>query len=273
MKDESKIFTLITGASTGLGKALAIECASRKMNLILVSLPGERLPHLCKWLKSEYKVSVYWYEIDLTLKNAPYELSNWINDNFSIKIIINNAGIGGTMPFDQSPIKFIDDIIQLNIRVVSVLTRLLIPELKRHKRAYILNVASMAALYPMPYKSVYPASKAFVYHFSRGLHEELRQTSIRVCVLNPGPIMTNSDVINRILKQGYLGRLGLLPKKRIARIAICSMLRERKVIVPGLFNKIYLVLVKFFPSCIVLPLLSMQLRKECHTVPDHRVAV
>jgi hypothetical protein len=262
MKSKSKIFTVITGASTGLGKELAIECASRKMNLILASLPGEKLPYLCNWLKSEYKISIHYYEIDLTRKNAPYELFDWINDNYSVNVIINNAGIGGTMPFDQSSVKFIDDIIQLNIRAVSVLTRLLIPELKQHKRAYILNVASMAAFCPMPYKSVYPASKAFIYHFSRGLHEELRGTSIRVSVISPGPIMTNSDVISRILKHGFWGRIGLVTAKRIARIAIRSMLKERIVIIPGFFNKIYVVLVRLIPASIVLPLLSMQFRKE-----------
>ncbi|MFC2126217.1 SDR family NAD(P)-dependent oxidoreductase [Bacteroidota bacterium] len=262
MENGSKYFTLITGASTGLGKELAIECASRKMNLILVSLPGENLPCLCKLLKSEYKVIVQCYEIDLTLKNAPYKLFSWINDQFSLKIIINNAGIGGTIPFDQSSIKFIDDIIQLNIRAVSVLTRLLIPELKKHSRAYILNVSSMAAYSPMPYKSVYTASKAFIYHFSRGLREELKGTSIRVSVLNPGPIMTNSDVIARILKQGFWGRIGLVTAKRIARIAIRSMLKERTVIIPGFFNKIYLVLVRLIPVSIVLPLIAMKLRKE-----------
>lgn len=263
MKDHSKIFTLITGASTGLGKALAIECAKRKMDLILVSLPGENLPQLCNWLRAEYHITVHCYEIDLTSEVAPYTLFGWIKDNYSVRIIINNAGIGGTMPFDQSPVEFIENVIQLNIRAVSVLTRLLIPELKQHDKAYILNVASIAAMCPMPYKSVYPASKAFIYHFSRGLHEELKSSSIRVCVLTPGPIKTNSDAIKRILKQGFLARLVLLPTEKVARIAIRSMLKERSVIIPGLFNKIYLLLVKMVPDSIVLPLMSMTLRKEC----------
>lgn len=262
MKDRSEIFTLITGASTGLGKELALECASRRMNLILVSLPGEELPQLCRRIKAEFDVLVYCYEIDLTLKKAPYELFNWINSNFSVRIIINNAGMGGTMPFDQSPIQFIENVIQLNVRAVSILTRLLIPKLKQHNKAYILNVASMAALYPMPYKSVYPASKAFVYHLSMGLREELRQGSIHVCVLNPGPIMTNSEVVSRIIKQGFIARMGLLPTSRIARIAISSMLKKKSIIIPGFFNKVYLLMVKIIPSYIILPLLSMQLRKE-----------
>jgi short-subunit dehydrogenase len=147
--------------------------------------------------------------------------------------------------------------------VVSILTRLLIPELKQHDKAYILNVASIAAMCPVPYKSVYPASKAFIYYFSRGLREELRHSSIRVSVITPGPIKTNSDAIRRIHKQGFLARLVLLPSERVARIAISSMLKERSVIIPGLFNKIYMLLVKMVPDSIVLPLMSMKLRKEC----------
>jgi len=262
MKHRSNTFTLITGASTGLGRELAFECASRHMNLILVSLPGEDLPQLCEKIRVDYQVAVYCYEIDLTRRNAPYELFGWISENFSVSIIINNAGMGGTMPFEQSPIQFIENVIQLNVRAVSILTRLLIPMLKQYKNAYILNVASMAALYPLPYKSVYPASKAFIYHLSRGLHEELRQDSIRVCVLNPGPIMTNSEVVSRIIKQGFIARMGLLPTRRIARIAISSMLKNKSVIIPGFFNKVYFLVVRLIPSYIMLPILSMRLRKE-----------
>ena len=116
MKNISKTYTLITGASTGLGKELAMECAKRKMNLILVSLPKEKLAELCNQVSTQYGISASYYEIDLTQKNAPFKLIDWVKNNFLVNIIINNAGVGGTYPFDKSPIEYIDTIIQLNIR-------------------------------------------------------------------------------------------------------------------------------------------------------------
>jgi len=259
---KNNLFTLITGASTGLGKELAIECARRKMNLILVSLPGENLPELCAQLSGKYQVVVCHYEIDLTDKEQVERLAAWVIANFSVNVLINNAGIGGTRSFETTPTDYIDRLIQLNIRATSLLVRLLIPELKMHRKAYILNVSSMAAFAPLPYKTIYPASKAFIYHFTRGLKAELRNTNIRVSVVNPGPILTNPDVVKRILKQGALARLALIPASSIARISIHNLIRGKAVIIPGYLNRINVFLMSLIPSGIRLSLSTRVIRRE-----------
>jgi uncharacterized protein len=262
MKTTNNLFTLITGASTGLGKELAIECARRKMNLILVSLPGENLPELCAQLSAKYQVVACHYEIDLADKDQVERMAEWVIANFAVNVLINNAGIGGTRSFETTPTDYLDRLIQLNIRATSLLVRLLIPELKMQRKAYILNVSSMAAFSPLPYKTVYPASKAFVYHFTRGLKAELRNTSIRVCVVNLGPIMTNPDVVKRILKQGALARLALIPASAIARISIHNLIRGKAIIIPGYLNRVNVFLMGLIPSGIRLSLSSRVIQRE-----------
>lgn len=262
MKTKNKLFTLITGASSGLGKELAIECARRKMNLILVSLPGENLPQFCVNLAEKYQVIACPYETDLTDKMRVEKLAEWVIANFPVNVLINNAGVGGTRLLETTPTDYIDRLIQLNIRATSLLVRLLIPELKMHRKAYILNVSSMAAFSPLPYKTVYPASKAFVYHFTRGLKAELKNTSIRVSVVNPGPIMTNPDVVARIQKQGALARLALISAPAIARISIAELIRGKAVIIPGYLNRINVSLMSLIPSGIKLSLSTRIIQRE-----------
>jgi short-subunit dehydrogenase len=262
MKKDEKAYTLITGASKGLGKEIAYECARRGNNLILVALPGEDLKGFCRYLELKYKISASCYETDLTKNNAPLELTYWVKKNFSVNILINNAGVGGTIPFGECSADYMDKIILLNIRALTLITRQMLSELKKHSRAYILNVASLAAFSPIPFKTVYPASKAFVYSFSRGLQEELKGTSVRVSVLCPGQIMTNHDAEERIKRLGLLGRFGLLPADKIARIAISSLLNDKKIIIPGILSKVNLFIIKALPSGIRIHLFARLVRKE-----------
>ncbi|MBN1925874.1 MAG: SDR family NAD(P)-dependent oxidoreductase, partial [Prolixibacteraceae bacterium] len=125
--------------------------------------------------------------------------------------------------------------------------KLLVPNLSRQSGAYILNVASMASFCPIPLKTVYPASKVFVYFFSRSLYYELKRKNIFVSVLHPGPMKTNPEVSRNIDFQGVVGKMGLLPTSRLSKIAISALFNKQAVIVPGLLNKITWVLMKVMP--------------------------
>jgi short-subunit dehydrogenase len=254
--------TLITGASSGLGRELAIECARRKRNLLLIALPGRNLDEFCEQLSANYSIQAYAFEGDLTDKDFIYRLVKEILEKYRVNFLINNAGMGGTVPFQEASVEYLDAIIQLNVRATSILTRLLLEELKSHPRAYILNVSSMAAFSPIPYKTIYPASKAFVYSFSRGLSEELKGTPVRVAVLNPGPILTNPDVITRIMRQGIFGKMGLLTAGTISRITLSAIFEGKHVIIPGFFNNFNHWLMKFFPESFRLRILGNVIQRE-----------
>lgn len=229
-------FALITGASQGLGRAFAFEFAKRKTNLILVSLPNENLSGVVAQL-TDFQIVVHYFETDLSLRENVEALSQKINADFLVQFFINNAGRGGTMAFEDAGLGYLDGIIQLNITATVLLTRLLLPNLRQQKQAYILNVSSMAAFSPIGYKTVYPASKAFIRHWSLGLREELRETNVAVCAVYPGPMATNPEVSQRILRQGWKGGIGLFSPEKVAEIAVRQMLRKRSTIVLGFANR------------------------------------
>jgi uncharacterized protein len=262
-------YTLITGASLGLGREFAIACAKRNMNLILISLPGEKLPVLAEYIAFRYRVKVVYFELDLTNKESLLRLHDSINRQYAVNMMINNAGFGGSRMFECSPLEYLDNMIQLNIRALSLLTRLMIGNLKQQPRAWIMNISSMAAFSPMPFKTLYPASKAFVYYFSRGLAEELKDTRISVSVVHPGPMMTNDEVSSRIRKQGFSGRICLLSAERIAGFSLDEMLKGKKVIIPGFLNRINRILLKLVPLSLQMSFLSGIVRRELghETIP------
>ena len=244
---QKKIYSIVTGASQGLGRSFAEELAERGKNLILVSLQGEGLKELGNDLAGRYRISVECYETDFSKQNSVYEFAHWVNANFQVDTLVNNVGIGGTGAFAETEAEYLDSIIHINVRTVSLLTRLLLGNLGRQDKSYILNVASLASFSPIPYKTVYPASKAFVYFFSRTLHEELKGSNIFVSVVHPGSMMTNERVTQNIIKQGWIGKMGLLPTERIAKISIRQMYRFDSLIIPGFLNKINWMIMKILP--------------------------
>ena len=256
------VYTLITGASTGLGKEIAIEYARRHHNLILVALPGRNLQQLCEELECLFGIHAVSLECDLTDETALNELAGYVTSNFSVNQLVNNAGIGGTRRFTEVSCEYLDKIIHLNIRATTMLTRLMLPELLHHDKALIINVASMAAFGPIPYKTIYPASKAFIYSFSRGLSKELQGTGVSVVVVNPAQILTNPDVTLRLINHGILGKIGLLTAGKIARIVLEGVEKGKEVIVPGLMSKLNRILIKWVPESLRLSLMEKVCRKE-----------
>lgn len=254
-----ELYNVVTGASQGLGRAFAYELARRNQNLILVSLPDQNLRELGKELQNCFLIKVHIYEIDLTEKENVLTLGNWINANFSIKMLINNAGMGGTERFEKASINDINNIIQLNVMATSLLTRQVLPNLQRCGKAYILNVSSLAAFSPIAYKTVYPASKAFVHSFSRGLYEELKNTNVFVSVVNPGPMKTNADVIKRIDSQGFFAKMTSLDPGKVAVFCLNRIQKRDTVIMVNHFSWLFL---QVLPIWIKLPMLSKKIRKE-----------
>ena len=246
---DNRYYTLITGASEGLGKALAIECAGRKMNLLLVALPGPELYSLAAFIQRNYHVDVIIFEKDLCEEESCTELANEINAlNLRINILINNAGIGGTFLFEDRDIQFYEKLIKLNVLATTIITRLLLENLKRCPESYILNVGSMASYFYLPKKHAYGASKSFIYSFSRSLHGELKKDNVHVGVLCPGGVNTNVSVTLMNKTSKGLAKMSILNPEHVAPIAINGLLSKKAVIIPGRVNKFFLVLNKILPG-------------------------
>lgn len=254
-------FSVITGASQGLGKTFATELAKRGNNLLLVSLPDENLPELCRELSEEYSIQALPFEYDLTQVDEVLSLAKQINENYEVDFIINNAGLGGTKDFTTVEADYILNIIQLNVMNTTLLTHQLINNLLRQPKAHILNICSLAALTPIGYKTVYPASKAFIRHFSLGLREELKNTNVSVSVVNPGAMRTNPEVTRRIDSQGKAAHLTVLPLEKIATKCIEGTLKGKKTIV---LSRLSWAFMKFIPTSIKTSLVTKGVLKELH---------
>jgi short-subunit dehydrogenase len=257
-----KTFALITGASSGLGKAFAQKLASKKRNLILISLPNEGLRTYSKTLEDLYGVDIITFEIDLTEKNDLFDVLRLINANYQLDILINNAGFGGTKKMESTNFSYLDQMIDLNIKSTTFLTRALLTNLGKMDKAYILNISSMAAHSPMPFKTIYPATKSFISSFSIGLHEELKGSGVSVSVAYPGGMPTNKQIAKRINKhKGFIKKTILNPED-VAEICLYKMFNRKMTIIPGFWNVISFYIFKLIPTSLRLSLMSNNLQKE-----------
>ncbi len=246
----SKKYTLITGASAGIGKAMAEECASRKLNLLLVALPDTGLLQVANQLQQQYHIDAKILELNLTDTAAMQYLYDWCEEQqLSIDVLINNAGVGNCSAFESTSLCDYMEMIQLNTQTVVSLTRLFIPKLRQHQQSYILNVGSLASLMPVPYKSVYSATKSFVYTFSRSLQIELMQFGIHVSCLCPGPTETKSAT-NRSALMGQKSKMLMLSAETVAKIAIEGMYNQKGLIIPGWKSRMVLKLNSLIPFSI-----------------------
>lgn len=237
---EEKTYTLITGSSSGIGKAMAEDFARRNQNLILAALPNTGLEKVSKNIQDKYGVDVKFYELNLTEEGAIQKFYDWcVNQNLSINTLINNAGIGDCSCFENTDMNFYLNMMQLNSLSVVSLTRIFIPKLREHQKSYILNMGSFAALMPVPFKSVYSATKSFVLAFSKALQMELKDYGIQVSCVCPGPTKTES-LMERHEKFGQKSDFLLMTPEKVAKLAIDGLFRNERVIVPGWKNRMLL---------------------------------
>lgn len=242
-------FTLITGASRGIGKALAREFAAHNCNLLLTARTGDELAEIAGELRHTYQVKVEIFPLDLLVKGAPQTLFRYcVDQQLPVRILVNNAGYAIWKPFGESSIQDQLSMLRLNEGVMLELCYRFIPMLKEQPDAHILNVASTAAFQPFPGFSTYAATKAFVYSFSRSLRVELKAQRINVSCLCPGP--TNTGFFNRASFNHRLGESeGIkMPPEEVARKAVADLLANKAVSIPGLSNKLGVLLSKHLPA-------------------------
>lgn len=255
-------FTLITGASAGIGRAIAENCAERGMNLILVALPDEKVGEIAFSLVDKYRIHAHFIEIDLTTPDATDFVYQWCkNKSLQVNVLINNAGVGYEGHFSDFNPCFYEKVISLNIMALTLLTRRFLPGLKQQRDAAILNVGSFGGYYPMPYKAVYAASKSYVISFSEALHEELKHTSVNVSLLCPAGVDSFQESSTRIDKIGWIAQAGRLTPKDVAAAAVDGILKRKRRIIPGVVNKFFYYLSRPVPTCVKAWLVHLVLTK------------
>lgn len=239
---------LITGASSGIGKELAIIHAKNGGNLVIVARREKSLLNLKYSLQDEYGVDVEVIVQDLQVDNASQLVFDQIaSNNITIDYLINNAGFGDNQLFKQSDPSRNRMMMQLNMNALTELTHLFVSYWIENKICgKIMNVASTAAFQAVPYFALYAATKAFVLSFSEGLSLELKNDNITVTALCPGPTKTEFAA-NSNMDQDLADHKMLPTAEDVARFGYKKMIRGQSVAVHGILNKAGTTSGKLFP--------------------------
>jgi short-subunit dehydrogenase len=239
----------ITGATGGLGRAFAVECACRGWDLFLTDISVDALKTLAYGISGAYMVNVDFYSSDLTDIGSREELFQYIKGKELVfHGLINIAGLDFEGPFAQKTPEQIRTILRLNIEANLEMTFEALKHREKGRTFRIINVSSLASFYPMPVKATYAASKRFLLDFSLAIREELRQTGCTVTVLCPAGMPTNPLCIRAIDVQGFMGRMTTKNVGYVAAKTIDYALKGRPVYIPGIVNKILGMVSKFIPS-------------------------
>lgn len=246
-------YALITGASKGIGKAIAMELALKGYDILLVARNEQNLSAVCHEIENKTNVKVQCLVLDLSTPDAPVQVYQWIKSlQVNLTVLVNNAGYGLSGRFEKQNLENLQNMMQLNMVTLVSLTHLLLPELRLNSEGYILNVASTSAYQSTPNLATYAASKTFVLSFSRALHNELKNTGISVTCLSPGP--TNTAFVER----AQLTPKGLERMKKVhmqpdvvAKTAVRAMHARRAEVIPGMTNKTASFMAWLFPKPLV----------------------
>ncbi len=253
MKKADK-YVLITGAGAGLGKSLAIEFASKGYAIVIASLLQTELDTVKREIESKFpSISVKALAIDMLQYNAAKSIAQWVDaENISLHGLVNNVGFGYAQAFNELDTVFVNNLLQINITFTTQLTHILSPKLIGNSPSFILNVASMAAYFPLPYKAIYSASKGFVLIFSQALRQEYKDKKVNVCCVTPGPMITSDAVRERIKKIGWRRYFTSTSEpEKIARITVNGVLNNKATIRPTFSDKLSAVLKAIVPSFIL----------------------
>jgi hypothetical protein len=253
-----KSYAVITGASSGIGLEFAIQLAGEGYPLILVSRRKERLEGVA-WTLRKYGVPVKVIAADLSKKSECYRLMSEIADK-KIGIFINNAGFGDCGCFLETDEKKELAMIDLNVKALHLLTKLVIRKMDYQEGGYLLNVASSAGLMPAgPYMATYYATKAYVASLTRAIARELEEigSNVYIGALCPGPVDTAFNYVANV----EFALPGISAEECVA-YAIRQMKRRKTVIVPTLSMKAATTLGRLIPQDLSIRLTGHQQKKK-----------
>ena len=226
-------WALITGASAGIGVALAEELASGGTKLVLTARRKDRLEELARRLTATYKINTEVFPADLADSNALEKIFAFTKEKgIEIDLLINNAGFGQYGEFHSIEKQRLVDMVQVNCQAVVHLTRLYLPEMVARRRGDVLILASTASFQAVPYISTYAATKAFDLIFAEGLTEEMKQYGIRVCALCPG---TTESEFHTVSGQEKFMRKAETAEK-VARTGLKALAAGKSYVISGLGN-------------------------------------
>lgn len=191
MKENKEMGTaVVTGASSGLGEVFADRLAKRGYNLKLVARRKERLDALANKLQSKYGIKVTNLVADLSLEADLEKVANDLKNDESVTLLINNAGTATLAPSTTTSVSKQKAMVDLNVTALMLLSNAVLPRFIAKNEGTLINIASVLGFYSFPFSSVYSGTKGFVVQYTRGLQEEVKETNVRVQLVNPATTAT-----------------------------------------------------------------------------------
>jgi short-subunit dehydrogenase len=262
-------YTLITGASGGIGEALAHGLAARKHKLVLVARDAEKLSRLQRELTGKYQTDVKFITADLSKPDAPGKLFDETQkQGLEICILVNNAGIGSSGEFTDIDLLSELSLLQLNIVSLVNLSHLYLAEMKKKRKGTLINLASMTAFMPVPYMATYAASKVFVRSFTQALTQEYKPYGIHVMLLSPGLTRTNFNQAaglngqkGNALSSDYSNAATQTPEE-VATETLSALDRKKHFHVSGGKNRWGMRLLALLPNGMIAKIMADSYRKK-----------
>lgn len=240
------MISLITGATSGIGRDIAKELAKRKYDLIIVARHEEDLKNVKAELEAEYKIKVYYYAVDLIDRKACMKLYEDVNKEHGlIDVLVNNAGFGTCGEFTKTDLDKEIRMVDTNIIALHILTKLFLQDMVKEDKGHIMNVSSIAGFMPGPLMATYYSTKAYVVRLTQSIQKELKmkKSKVRLSVLCPGPVKTNFQKVADVKFN--------MPETKssdVARVAVRKMLKGKKIIFTQFHISFTRILAKILPD-------------------------
>ncbi len=253
--------TVVTGATEGIGLRFVEELSALGHDLLIIARNENKLGNIAREIETTNRTKIAYLAVDLTNKNGCQQVEERLNElNAYVDILVNNAGYGLAGPFAENDHQALLDLIDLNVRSLTDLTRRFLPGMIRRGTGGVLNIASLGGLVPGPYQAAYYASKAYVISLTEAIAREVSGTGVRVCVLAPGAVATDFHRHMGATNSLYLRILGTISTQTVVRSALRGYIFRQTLIVPGLLNVIAAVMLKFLPHMITVPITAWLLK-------------
>jgi uncharacterized protein len=260
---------LVTGASAGIGAAIARELAARGHGLVLVARRRQRLLELAEELSDAHGVRAEAVGCDLSKSASVARLPGRIASlGIEVDILVNNAGFATGGPIHEADPERELEQVRVLVEAPVALTSAYAPEMVKRGSGAILNVASTAAMQPLPYSAGYSAAKAYVLTFSEAIHQELRGLGVTVTALCPGPVKTDFwEIANWQVASGQsferaIPSPALITPEQAARAGVDGLASGSRVVVPGLPMRAAMEASRLIPHAVKLPAIAWAMRRR-----------
>jgi len=247
-----KNFALVTGASGGMGLEFARLLAKDNYNLLLIARSENKLKSIASELEIQYAIKVLIQAKDLSHPSAADEIFEFTRqNNLIVDVLINNAGFGNFGFFTETAIQKEIEMIDLNIKALTMMTKLFVKEMVARGKGKILNIASTAAFQPGPLMAVYYASKAYVLSFSEALSNELQGTGVTVTTLCPGPTQTGFEKAASLQESGLFKTMKPAIATDVALFGYKALMKGKTMVIYGWLNKLMVFANRITPRTII----------------------